>query len=251
MTPGKTVNFPPEPSADLALFLDFDGTLIEIAEAPDLVRVPPELPSLLRRVQTVLDGAIAIVTGRGLINVQALLGPVDLTIAAEHGAAIRYAGQSATPQSTSHEPAWPVAWKPQLAKFAQARPGVEIEPKSGGVSIHYRRAPSEADAARDLAASLAEESGGAFVVLPAKMAYELRRPQVDKGVAVRQLMETPPFKGRKPVFIGDDVTDEDGFRAAEALGGYALQVDRHFKGQPACVRAWLADFCAMEKGDVE
>ncbi|TXH34480.1 MAG: trehalose-phosphatase [Rhodospirillaceae bacterium] len=249
MTPGKTVNFPPEPSADLALFLDFDGTLIEIAEAPDLVRVPLALPSLLTRVQTVLQGAVAIVTGRGLGNVQMLLGQVDLTIAAEHGAVIRYAGQSDLSPSVS--PVWPPAWKPRLDSFAEARPGVEIEPKSGGVSIHYRRAPSAAEAARDFAVELAEESGGDFVVLTAKMAYELRRPQVDKGVAVRQLMATPPFEGRKPVFIGDDVTDEDGFRAAEALGGYALQVDRCFKGQPACVRAWLADFCDMKKGEVE
>jgi trehalose 6-phosphate phosphatase len=128
---------------------------------------------------------------------------------------------------------------------------VEIESKSGGVSIHYRRAPSEAEAARDLADELAQSSGGEFVVLPAKMAYELRRPQIDKGVAVRQLMAMPPFKGRKPVFIGDDVTDEDGFRAVDALGGYALRVDRCFKGQPACVRAWLADFCSMEEREME
>lgn len=244
MTPGKTVYFPPAPSADLALFLDFDGTLIEIAEAPDLVRVPPSLPPLLLELQSILHGAVAIVSGRTLADLQKLLGAIDLTMAAEHGAITRYAGEAAS----LPPPLWPAEWKPRLEAFAQARPGVEIEPKSGGVSIHYRRAPYAAEDARAIATELAAASGGDFIVLPAKMAYELRRPQADKGIAVRQLMAAPPFKGRKPVFIGDDVTDEDGFRAAEALGGYALEVDACFEGRPDKVRAWLADFRQMQKG---
>lgn len=247
MTSWNSSSSPPEPSADLALFLDFDGTLIEIADSPSLVVVPETLPSILTAVQAALKGAIAIVSGRTINSLAVLLAPADLTMAGEHGALLRRAGEEYA-HVLSH---WPIAWRERLAEFARTRPGVEIEEKVGGLVIHYRRAPQAAEAAHHLAHALAQESGGAFAVLPAKMAYELRRPNADKGSAVRELMSAPPFKGRKPVFIGDDITDYDGFAAVEALGGVALHVEQSFAGQPSRVRAWLRSFYQPTEGKME
>ncbi|MET1027343.1 MAG: trehalose-phosphatase [Dongiaceae bacterium] len=209
--------------------------------------VPETLPSTLMAIQTALKGAIAIVSGRTINDLMVLLAPADLTMAGEHGAQLRRAGEEYVRAS----PRWPVSWQERLAEFSRAWPGVEIEEKIGGLVIHYRRAPLVAEDARLLAHTLAEESGGDFTVLPAKMAYELRRPTSDKGSAVRELMSGAPFQGRRPVFIGDDVTDYDGFAAVEALGGVALHVERSFAGQPERVRAWLRSFCSPKEPSKE
>jgi trehalose 6-phosphate phosphatase len=243
MTSWNTSNPPPEPSADLALFLDFDGTLIDIADAPDRVIVPETLPPLLMEVRDILQGALAIVSGRTIASLMRLLTPADLILAGEHGALIRRSGA----QTAALSPLWPTDWKPRLAAFARRWPGVEIEEKIGGLGIHFRLAPAAGTQARQIADDLARESGGVFSVLPAKMAYELRRPSADKGSAVRELMAAPPFQGRRPVFVGDDVTDQDGFAAVEQLGGIALHVETNFAGQPVHVRDWLHGFRALQE----
>ncbi len=244
MTSWISSHLPPEPSADLALFLDLDGTLIDIADAPDRVIVPETLPPLLTMVQAALRGALAIVSGRSIGSLMRLLTPADLILAGEHGAIIHWRDTREAPR----QPIWPSHWKTRLTDFACAWPGVEIEEKIGGVGIHYRRAPAAGEAARRIADELMQESDGCFTVLPAKMAYELRMPTADKGTAVDQLMQALPFKGRRPVFIGDDVTDQDGFAAVEKLGGIALHVETSFGGQPAHVRDWLQGFQAVREG---
>jgi trehalose 6-phosphate phosphatase len=235
MKPWISPRNPPHPSLDLALFIDFDGTLVDIAASPEDIQVPDELPALLNAIRRRLDGAVAIVSGRRIVDLQHFLGPAEATLVAEHGAVIRLAGAPDTPLT----PLWPLTWRRSLGHFERCWPGVEIEEKTYGVAIHFRGAPQAAKAVHDMAHALAEASAGAYHVIAAKMAYELRRPGIDKGTAVRHLMVTPEFNGRVPVFIGDDLTDHDGFAAVTAAQGIALDVATAFDNKPARVREWL------------
>ncbi|HVI86913.1 MAG TPA: trehalose-phosphatase [Dongiaceae bacterium] len=241
MTHWTTLTQPPEPSPDFALFLDFDGTLVDIAPSPDLIAVPSDLPALLRDLSQRLADAVAIVSGRPVRDLEHFLPETDVTLVAEHGAVLRLAGADAAAAA----PNWPAEWRRSLEHFARCWPGVEIEEKSFGVSIHFRGAPQAAQAVHDTAHALAKGSGGAFEVISAKMAFELRRSGINKGVAVRNLMRLPVFKHRIPVFIGDDVTDHDGFAAVAELGGIALDVGSAFDNKPERVRDWLRSFTAL------
>ncbi|HWT97871.1 MAG TPA: trehalose-phosphatase [Terriglobales bacterium] len=241
MTSWTTLAQPPEPSADFALFLDFDGTLVDIAPSPDLIVVPLDLPALLRDLRQHLAEAVAIVSGRPVRDLEHFLPAADVTLVAEHGAVLQLAGAEAAAAA----PNWPAEWRRSLEHFARCWPGVEIEEKSFGVSIHFRGAPQAAQAVHDTAHTLAKGSGGAFEVISAKMAFELRRSGINKGVAVRNLMQLPVFKHRVPVFIGDDVTDHDGFAAVAELGGIALDVGSAFDNKPERVRDWLRSFTAL------
>jgi trehalose 6-phosphate phosphatase len=241
MTSWTTLAQPPEPSADFALFLDFDGTLVDIAPSPDLVVVPPDLPALLGHLRQYLAEAVAIVSGRAVRDLEHFLPEADVTLVAEHGAVLRLAGAEAAPFASN----WPAEWRRSLEHFARCWPGVEIEEKSFGVSIHFRGAPQAAQAVHDTAHALAKGSGGAFEVISAKMAFELRRTGINKGIAVRNLMQFPVFKHRIPVFIGDDVTDHDGFAAVAEFGGIALDVGSAFDNKPERVRDWLRSFTAL------
>lgn len=234
-------SIPPQPSLDLALFLDFDGTLVELAEAPDRIVVPVDLPGLLAALHIRLNGALAIVSGRRLHDLKHFIDPAEVTMVAEHGAVIRQIGST----EAKSVPLWPTNWRRSLDHFARCWPGVEIEEKTFGVAIHFRGAPQAAKAVHDMAHTLASASDGKYEVIGAKMAYELRRPGINKGVAVRNLMLTPTFNGRVPVFIGDDVTDHDGFAAVAAAGGIALDVATAFDNKPALVREWLGSFAAL------
>lgn len=241
MKPWISLQKPPQPSLDLALFIDFDGTLVDLAPGPDGVQIPTELPTLLIALQKRLSDALAIVSGRRILDLQRFLAPAEPTIVAEHGAVIRVTG---APDAQS-VPLWPTTWRRSLEHFARCWPGVEIEEKTYGVAIHFRGAPQAAKAVHDMAHTLADASGGAYHVIAAKMAYELRRPGIDKGVAVRNLMETPAFNGRVPVFIGDDLTDHDGFAAVAAVDGIALDVATAFDNRPELVRLWLQSFAEL------
>lgn len=241
MTSWTTRAQPPEPSPDFALFLDFDGTLVDIAPSPDLVVIPPDLPVLLLDLRQRLADAVAIVSGRPARDLEHFLPGTDVTLVAEHGAVLRMAGTEAVAAAAD----WPVEWRRSLEHFARCWPGVEIEEKTFGVSVHYRGAPQAAQAVHDTAHALAKGSGGAFDVISAKMAFELRRAGINKGAAVRNLMRFPAFKERVPVFIGDDVTDHDGFAAAAELGGIALDVGSAFDNKPERVRDWLRSFTTL------
>jgi trehalose 6-phosphate phosphatase len=241
MTSWTTYAQPPEPSPDFALFLDFDGTLVDIASSPDLVVVPPDLPPLLLALRRTLAEAVAIVSGRPVRDLLHFLPEADITLVAEHGAVLRVAGADAIPATAN----WPAEWRRSLEHFARCWPGVEIEEKSFGVSVHFRGAPQAAQAVHDTTHALAKGSGGTFEVIAAKMAFELRRAGINKGTAVRNLMRLPVFKHRIPVFIGDDVTDHDGFAAAAELGGIALDVGSAFDNKPERVRDWLRSFTAL------
>jgi len=220
-----------------ALLLDMDGTLVDIAPTPASVVVDPALPGVLRALRGQFGDALAVVTGRQLDVVDALLGGVPYAIAAEHGAAIRHAPAGAVEYPPL--PAVPAAWVARAEQAAAAHPGVIFEHKLHGLVLHYRQVPEAGPELGAVLRAMLVGDGDQFAVMPAHMAFELKPRAADKGTAVMSLMARPPFAGRVPVYVGDDVTDEDGIRAAEALGGFGLRVQEHF-GDAAGVRAWLA-----------
>lgn len=226
---------PPIAPETAALFLDFDGTLVEIAPRPDAVVVPPGLPGLLTRLAARLGGALAIVSGRPLPEIEALL-PAPLPMAGDHGATLRRA-PAAAPEHLPL-PRHPPQWRRAAEDFAAAYPGALVEPKAHGFVLHYRQAPqAEAPARVMLQALLGPDI--AFELLPARMAFEVKPRAVSKAGAVTGLMARPPFAGRVPIYVGDDVTDEAGMAAARAAGGIGLRLQDSF-GTPAALRAWLA-----------
>jgi trehalose 6-phosphate phosphatase len=218
-----------------ALFLDFDGTLVEIAPRPDTVVVPPGLPGLLRRLAARLEGALAIVSGRPLAELETFL-PVPLAMAGEHGAALRPA--PGAPAERPPLPHPPPEWQRRAEALAARHAGALVEPKAHGFVLHFRQAPEAGPPGRALLEDLLGGAGD-FVLMPAHMAWEVKPSAVSKARAVERLMAAPPFAGRVPVYIGDDVTDEAGMAAARAAGGIGLRLQEHF-GTPAALRGWLA-----------
>ena len=231
---------PPPPSPADALFLDFDGTLVELAERPSLVQVPQDLPALLASVSAVVGEALAIVSGRRLASIDALLAPMRFSGAGLHGTELRTDPREAAP------PLNPLLddaarW---LAARIEGDTALWLEDKGAALALHFRGAPERADDAQRL---LTEAVDGLDVdVIAGKSIFEARPRGVHKGGALRALMQRPPFAGRRPVYVGDDTTDEDGIRAAQALGGVGIKVGEgssaatfHLEN-PAAVRAWLA-----------
>jgi trehalose 6-phosphate phosphatase len=231
------------PFGNAALLLDLDGTLLDIAPRPEAVVVPPGLTRALSRVRRLLGNALAVVTGRPVEVVDALLGDAVYAVAGEHGGAIRC--EPGRPVLRPPLPSPPSDWVAKAESLAVLHPGVLFEPKARGFALHYRAVPSLGGALRDALEQMLSGSAD-FELLPAHMLWEVRPRGTDKGKAVIQLMEQPPFRGRLPVFIGDDVTDEDGIAAAARLGGAGLRVQDAF-GDAAGVRAWLA--ASAEQGD--
>jgi trehalose 6-phosphate phosphatase len=227
---------PLPPIERAALLLDLDGTLLDIAPTPASVVVPAGLIEALLAWRAHLGGALAIISGRPIEQIDALLPGVPTAIAGEHGGVIRHRpeGPIERPFLPAPEPDWVAA----AAALALAHPGVVLERKHRGFALHYRAAPEHGPAlAAHLAAMIAAREGE-FALLPAHMAWEVRPNGADKGTAVARIMGRPPFAGRLPVFIGDDVTDEDAIHAARKRGGAGLRVAEAF-GTPQAVRAWL------------
>ncbi len=219
-----------------ALFLDLDGTLIDIAPTPDSVVVPPDLPPVLHGLRARLSDALAIVTGRPISQVDALLPGVAYAIAGEHGGAIRIAPGAVI--TRAEVPEVPVAWLAEAEALVAAHPGSILERKSRSFVLHYRLAPPAGPIFKQALDDMLDASSH-HVVGASHMAWEVKPTGIDKGRAVDVLMALAPFAGRVPVFIGDDVTDEDGMRAARAHGGMGLRVQTHFT-DAAGVRRWLA-----------
>ena len=225
------------PPARAALLLDLDGTLLDIAPTPDSVVVPPALLDALRGLTIRLDGALAVISGRPVAQVDELLRAIPTAVAGEHGGATRYAPGAALERVPL--PSAPAAWLAAAERIAAANPGVLLERKERGFVLHYRAVPTLGPA---LHAALAEIVGAseAFTLMQARKAWEIKPRGADKGTAVAALMAHAPFAGRLPIFIGDDVTDEDGMQVARAMGGAGLRVGAAFK-DPAAVRTWLAE----------
>jgi len=199
------------------------------------VTVPPDLPALLARLAGRLGGAVAIVSGRPLAQLEALL-PVALPMAGDHGATLRL-GLGA-PVEGRDLPVPPADWLSRAKALAAGFPGASVERKAHGFVLHYRLAPEAADVAQAVLERMAAAQDD-FVVMPARMAWEVKPRAISKGTAVAELMAQPVFVGRRPIFIGDDVTDEAGFEAARVAGGFGLRLQDAF-GTPAALRSWLA-----------
>ncbi len=223
--------------------LDMDGTLIDLAPTPDAVTVPVGLPETVITLRDALGGALAIVTGRPVETVDRLFGNAPGAVAGEHGGAIRHA--AGAPIERPDLPSPPASWLDAAETLARSFPGALLERKARGFALHYRQAP-EAREVFHAALSALLETNPAFELHPAHMLWEIRPRGADKGGAVFTLMQRAPFTGRRPIFIGDDVTDEDGMRASRTLGGAGYRVDAVF-GDTNGVRSWLQR--SAERGD--
>lgn len=212
----------PPVSSDTAFFVDFDGTLVDIAPRPDQVVVEPRVFHLLSALSDKFDQAVAVVTGRPLDVVDGFLAPLKLAVAAEHGSIRRDASGKVHADSRGVEAVEAAATG--LQALVDANPGLILERKQVSVALHYRQRPELAEICKD-AVEEAVASNDGLVILPGKMVFELKPAGIDKGVAVRAFLDEAPFRGRVPVYMGDDVTDEHAFEAVNALGGISIKID--------------------------
>lgn len=224
-----------------ALFLDIDGTLAPLAPRPEDVLPLARRTEIIRALSRVLNGRVAVVTGRTIADADRILDSACAVVAGVHGLAIRCPGGALRAADAS--PGLADALE-QARTYTAARPGMILEDKGPGLTLHYRQAPGYAEETHAFGRALASATG--LKGQPGDMVFEVREAAGDKGLAVRTLMEMAPFNGFRPVFVGDDVTDEDGIRAAQALGGYGVLVgDRegseadHGLADVEAVLAWL------------
>lgn len=206
----------------LALFIDFDGTLVEIAETPDAVQVPDGLAEDIDRATREFDNALAVLTGREIADIDRFLSPLHLPIAGAHGSQRRRAdGSMEEVDAELVRAAKDIV--SAIEPLAVAHPELIIEPKPGTVALHYRQAPELADdCLRAMEEALIDHPQ--YALIEGKMVYEARPVGFDKGAALRAFMQEEPFLGRTPIFIGDDRTDEDAFRVAQDLGGVGIKL---------------------------
>jgi trehalose 6-phosphate phosphatase len=235
---------PPPPTdllAGAALFLDFDGTLVELAATPESITVPPRLAPLLERLRERLQGRLAIVSGRAIADLEKYVPTADIGVSGSHGLELRLPGGEALALAAPPELH---GIEERIHRFAGERHGLLVESKPAGVALHYRQAPHEGRAASDFMEKIAREAD--FIVQRGNMVIELRPRGADKGDAVQAFLRTPAFAGARPVFVGDDLTDEHAFAAAERLGGAGILVgperDTHARYRlesASAVIAWL------------
>lgn len=231
----KQPDLPPAPSVNWCYFLDVDGTLIEIADSPDNVHVDSALLNLIARLHQATDGAVALISGRALSDLDCLLGKLRLPMAGQHGLERRnVAGQlwtHAAPRAARQ------SIKRALAPILARHPGLLLEDKGLTLALHYRQAPHLAAYARRLMARLTHSAGADLEVQYGKCVAEIKPAGVDKGAAVAEYLKESPFKERRPVFIGDDLNDEHGFAEVNKLKGISIKVG---KGK-SCARYRLPD----------
>jgi trehalose 6-phosphate phosphatase len=221
-----------------ALFLDFDGTLVELAAEPDAIVIPPDLVPLLAALRERLGGALAVVSGRAVGALDTFLHPLDLPAAGVHGSERRAADGHLVLLPT---PSMDVIER-AAAALLQAQPALAVEPKRGALALHYRQAPHlEALCRKTMEAAVAASPG--VSLLQGKMVFEAKSSQANKGMAIDSFLGEPPFVGRRPVFIGDDTTDEPGFSVVQHRGGTGIKVGQgptlasHRVAGPAVLRA--------------
>lgn len=230
----------PSLTADSALFLDFDGTLVELAAQPEAVVIPASLAGTLADLYVHLGGALALVSGRRLLDLDAFLAPLQLPCAVEHGAQRRSAeGLVISAPSADMRHAL-VAAEGLLAEY----PALKLEQKNLALSLHYRQAPElEGLCLRVMQAAVERSSG--LELIQGKCVIDLKPAGVSKGTAIAAFMAEAPFLGRTPFFAGDDVTDESGFAQVQGMGGHAVKVGegpsiaRHRCASVQQLSAWL------------
>src|SRR5580692_3119044 len=230
---------------ECAMLLDIDGTLLDLAPTPREVWVPPGLAETLNGLLERTDGALALVSGRSLNDIDLIFAPKQFPAVGGHGAEMRLSTDNEA--VAVHAPPMDKELKRRLAAIARLSPGILLEDKGYSLALHYRLAP-HAERAIYEAISLirADLPNAPIEVLPGKCVYEIKHSGFNKASGVTELMNHEPFKGRRPIFIGDDVTDESVFAIMSDFDGVAFSVGRRAQGvaghldEPRDVREWLA-----------
>ena len=232
----------PDLPANAALFLDFDGCLVDIAPRPDAVVIPAGLPERLARLHDRLGGAVALVSGRDIADLRSWLPDFPGAMAGSHGAELSLDGRSI---EKTHGVDLDVAALHQTAADAVAgSPAILVERKPHGVALHYRADPSLRTVVEEVMTQLAD-AHPAMMLQPAKMAVELRPRGTGKDGALDRLMAVAPFAGRMPIYAGDDLTDEIAMAHAQAHGGFGIKIGegetiaQHRLSDPAELAQWL------------
>jgi len=225
------------------LFLDVDGTLIELADTPLATYANDDLKRLLARVAERLHGALALVSGRSIEYLDALFAPLNLPIAGLHGVERRSA--AGVLERSGIDPAHLDHARASLSALVAAHPGTLLEDKGRTIAVHFRLAPHAEAVIRQSVTGIVGSLGAGYHAQDGNMMIEIKPRGFSKGDAIGAFMREPPFAGRLPVFVGDDLTDLDGFAVVESHGGVSIGVGDRVKGQyqledPAAVRAWLA-----------
>lgn len=238
----------PPPSLDPtrhAFFLDLDGTLAPIVADPAAAAIAPDTRDLLAALLSATEGAVAILSGRALADVDRLTAPLRFPAGGSHGLELRF--DRAAEHATLMETDTLNGLREEIQAFATAR-RLLAEIKPGAIALHYRQDPAQEQDSRALIDRLASQSGD-LRALHGKMVSEVTQATADKGTALRALAQHPPFAGRIPVMLGDDVTDEDGFAAAQELGGFGVKIGtgatqaRHRAASMEAALNWLGS-CA-------
>ena len=244
-TAGARLPAPPLPSPDVhwALFLDVDGCLLEFADDPAAVVVSPTLHALLQALHDRLGGALALVSGRGVKDLDRLFGSPSWALAGLHGYELRY--DDGRHREIAVDAADETRMRAAVQALAARLEGVQLEDKHQAMALHCRRAPQHLPALREAAEALAAGLPG-YELQPGNLVVEFKPAGMDKGRVVDELMQQPPFAGRTPSYLGDDLTDEHAFAAVNRAGGMSVRVGerepshaRFTLPSPAAVQAWL------------
>jgi trehalose 6-phosphate phosphatase len=238
----------PELSGRCGFFLDVDGTLLDLADHPSLVRIDRHLVALLTALERAAGGALALISGRPVADIDRLLADTGFCVAGQHGAERRDSSgtihRHEVPRAALEEA------RQRLGLMAAKHPGLMLEDKGVNLALHFRSAPELLAGAEDAVRRLVRDLGGEFEMQLGKMVIELRPAGKDKGVAIAEFLDEAPFRGRVPVFVGDDLTDERGFELVNRVGGHSVKVG---EGESAArwrlpdsvaVRTWLGAFVA-------
>jgi trehalose 6-phosphate phosphatase len=234
----------PRELRQFAVLLDVDGTILDIAPTPKQVTVPPSLLRTLSAINDHVDGALALVSGRPVAELDFIFAPLRLAAIGGHGAEIRLPAGGGMPERFAkpldHE------IKRRLKDIAARHTGVTVEDKDYSLALHYRLAPAQGpNVVEEVRRACKDAPPGSIEILPGHAVIEVKSAGFDKGTAVRLLMSHPPFVGRRPIFIGDDKTDEAAFAVVPEFNGIAVSVGRKVPGaqdrfkSPAEVRQWL------------
>ncbi len=238
----------------IALLLDIDGTILDVANTPASVVVSDALRSSLEQLHTKCGGALALVSGRLIHDIDALFAPLRLPAIGGHGAEMRQSADK--PTRAPDADALNEALRKYVEEVAAKDPRVTVEDKITSLAVHYRLAPQLEDTLKiKIAAIISRLAIPNLEVMHGKAVIEIKSSHFSKGTAVRELMKSAPFLGRKPIFVGDDTTDVSVFKMLPALGGFGYSVERFMPGangifgSPHEVRNWLASLCEREGTD--
>ena len=238
----------PLPTGDSCLFLDVDGTLIEFSTHPSQTAASSALKDLLLTVSDALEGAVALVSGRRIEDLDRIFFPLRLPAAGVHGGERRSEREGLPPLLPPDRRLDPA--RECLQRFCTQHPQVVVEDKSIALAVHFRNEPAAAAALEHELHTILDDLGPSFHALHGSMVIEVKPRGFTKARAIEDFLREPPFKGRTPIFLGDDITDLDGFKLIDERRGTSIAVGDRVAAQwrladPAAVREWLSEFAAM------